>query len=128
MVADYGPYPILPARCSNSPCPLMAPLLYERTRLFPLQEHCWIVGETVRRERRWTSAGATPARELDRSSAAPVYSATSRQNEKSRCLSLLRTLPRSSGNVSLPFPVLVLEGGSVRSLHRCTDAARTKLN
>ena len=52
-----------------------------------------LIGEKVRRERRWTSAGATPARELDRSSAAPVYSATSRQNEKSRVLSLLRTLP-----------------------------------
>ena len=26
-----------------------------------------VVGETVRRERRWTSAGATPARELVRS-------------------------------------------------------------
>jgi len=29
-----------------------------------------IVGVTVRRERRWTSAGETPARELDRSAAA----------------------------------------------------------
>ena len=27
----------------------------------------FVVGETVRRERRWTSAGATPARELVRS-------------------------------------------------------------
>jgi hypothetical protein len=29
--------------------------------------HKRIVGEKVRRERRWTSAGATPARELVRS-------------------------------------------------------------
>jgi|ERR1700675_680254 hypothetical protein len=49
MVADYGPYPILPARCSNSPCPLMAPLLYERTRLFPLQAHCWNCWRSRRR-------------------------------------------------------------------------------
>ena len=27
----------------------------------------WSIGEKVRRERRWTSAGATPARELVRS-------------------------------------------------------------
>jgi hypothetical protein len=31
-----------------------------------------VVGETVRRERRWTSAGETPARELVRSVAAPI--------------------------------------------------------
>ena len=49
--------------------------------------------ETMHRERRWTSAGETPAGELDRSTGAPVYSATSRQNEKSRVLNLLRTLP-----------------------------------
>ncbi len=31
------------------------------------QSYVPIVGETVRRERRWTPAGATPARELVRS-------------------------------------------------------------
>jgi hypothetical protein len=33
-----------------------------------------MIVETVRRERRWTSAGATSARELDRSNAAPISS------------------------------------------------------
>ena len=52
--------------------------LLERN-LLALQHHranCpdryWSVGETVRRERRWISAGATPARELVRSTAAPI--------------------------------------------------------
>jgi hypothetical protein len=31
------------------------------------------IGVTVRRERRWTPAGATPARGLVRSNAAPIF-------------------------------------------------------
>jgi hypothetical protein len=33
----------------------------------PYRDSCEVVDITVRRERRWTSAGATPARELVRS-------------------------------------------------------------
>jgi hypothetical protein len=54
---DIGPWDWLMMTCSVLVIVALA-----------LPEHfLCIVGETVRRERRWTSAGATPARELVRS-------------------------------------------------------------
>jgi hypothetical protein len=47
--------------------PFLIPLCHSNSAVAPFDPAHSIVGVTVRRERRWTSAGATPARELVRS-------------------------------------------------------------
>jgi hypothetical protein len=59
-----------------------------------------LVAVTVRRERRWTSAGATPDRELVRSTAAPIFQKprlfSSGQTDDFRSISKLIGVPYSS--------------------------------
>ena len=69
-----------------------------------------LVGEIVRRERRWTPAGATPARELVRSKAVPIPNhapATTRPANRGNFFNILDCLRQFIHSPSLGLPTRI---------------------